>query len=226
MSARRGEGAGAASPDSAVRSDAGDPSGAVEASRPSCRQAAAGDAGGREARSFAPGDGLAGLDRDRLAEYAVLCSKNLFAIDGTWFQSIEAERGMDEAMHHDENAWRRYTASEARRLKAFLGLPERAGLEGLTQALPLKLTSLCNDTELRREGDELVFRVVSCRVQTARGRKGMPYHPCKPVGLAEYGGFARAIDDRIECVCESCYPEETDGTCSCSWRFRMADDAL
>ena len=117
-----------------------------------------------EPRAFEPGDGLAGLDRDRLAEYAVMCSKNLFAIDGTWFQSIEVERGMDEAMRHDENAWRRYTASEARRLKAFLGLPERAGLEGLAKALPLKLRGICNGWFLGGYGESVVFRVLWCRV--------------------------------------------------------------
>lgn len=176
-----------------------------------------------EERTFAPGDALEGLTREQLAAYAQLCSKNLFAIDGTWFQSIEAERGMDEAIHHDERAWERYTASEARRLKAFLGLEDECGLEGLARALLLKLTSLCNETELRREGDELVFRVVNCRVQTARGRKGMDYHPCKSVGLIEYGGFAKALDPRIVCACDSCYPDMTDDTCACAWRFRLAE---
>ena len=60
-----------------------------------------------------------------------------------------------------------------------------------------------------------------CRVQQARARKGMPYHPCKPVGIIEYGGFARAIDDRISCRCASCYPEVEDDTCSCKWEFTL-----
>lgn len=173
------------------------------------------------ARAFSPGEALEDLSREELIAYARLCSKNLFAIDGTWFQSIEAERGMDEAMLHDERAWERFTASEARRLKAFLGLEDGCGLEGLARALPLKLTSPCNETEIRWEGDELVFRVVSCRVQAARSRKGMSLHPCKPVGLVEYGGFAKALDPRIECVCDSCYPDVADDTCACAWRFRI-----
>lgn len=165
-----------------------------------------------------------GMTRDQLIEYAVACSKNLLAIDGTWFQSVEQEQGMDAAMRHDERAWKRYTASEGRRLKAFLGLEEHPGLEGLAKALPLKLTVPCNDSEIRWEGEDLVFRLVTCRVQTARARKNMGYHPCKPVGLIEYGGFARAIDDRIECTCESCYPEVTDETCACAWRFHLKED--
>lgn len=175
-------------------------------------------------RAFHPGDGLEGLTREQLIEYAKLCSKNLLAIDGTWFQSIESECGMDDAMHHDANAWERYTGSEARRVKAFLGLDEKPGLDGLEKALPLKLTSICNETELRREGDEIVFRVVSCRVQVARARKGMPYHPCKPVGLIEYGGFAKGIDSRVVCTCDSCYPDVNDEGCACAWRFRLEED--
>jgi hypothetical protein len=47
----------------------------------------------------------------------------------------------------------------------------------------------------------------------------MEFHPCKPVGLVEYAGFARAIDDRIQCAPVSCYPDITDDTCCCAWKF-------
>lgn len=172
-------------------------------------------------RVFNPGDGAEGLSHEQLVAYVQLCSKNLFAIDGTWFQSIEAEQGMEAAMYHDEQAWRRYTVSEARRLKAFLELEDSCGLEGLARALPLKLTSLCNLTEMVSDGNDLVFRVVSCRVQDARGRKGMGFHPCKPVGQVEYELFAKVFDERIACTCESCYPEINDESCACAWRFHL-----
>ncbi|HZK21955.1 MAG TPA: DUF6125 family protein, partial [Oscillospiraceae bacterium] len=42
---------------------------------------------------------------------------------------------MPEAMEHDENAWRRFTVIEARRIKEFLKLPDKAGIEGLAKAL-------------------------------------------------------------------------------------------
>ena len=69
----------------------------------------------------------------------------------------------------------------------------------------------------------LLYRVETCRVQAARGRKGMALHPCKSVGLIEYSGFARTIDDRIRCRCLSCYPEVTDETCSCAWEFTLTE---
>ena len=49
----------------------------------------------------------------------------------------------------------------------------------------------------------------------------MEFHPCKSVGELEYAGFAAALDDRIHCECVSCFPDITDNTCNCAWRFRM-----
>jgi hypothetical protein len=51
----------------------------------------------------------------------------------------------------------------------------------------------------------------------------MEFHPCKTVGIVEYGEFARAIDDRITCECVSCFPDITDETCCCSWKFTLEE---
>ena len=117
----------------------------------------------------------------------------------------------------------RFTASEARRLKAFLGLEDGCGLEGLARALPLKLTSPCNETEIRWEGDELVFRVISCRVQAARVSQGHEPPPLqKPVGLVEYSaGSLERLTRASSAICDSCYPDVADDTCACAWRFRI-----
>ena len=168
---------------------------------------------------------LSQYTKEELIDLLEIYAKNFLALDGTWFQSVEARDGMDAAMLHDAEAWRRYTASEARRAKAFLGLGEHPGLEGLAKALPLRLCANAHpDVDLRWEGGSLVFTVTRCRVQEARARKGMPWHPCKPVGLIEYGGFARAIDNRIECECLSCYPDVADPNCGCRWRFTLRED--
>ena len=169
-------------------------------------------------------EALAELSKEQLAELVELYSKNLIALDGTWFQSVERERGMDEAMRRDREAWERFTVSEARRIKRFLGLSERPGLDGLEQALRYKVNTLSSVAEAVREGNVLVYRVVACRVQEARLRKGMPLHPCKSVGLVEYEGFARTIDDRLTCECLLCHPDVTDDACSCAWRFAIGDE--
>lgn len=168
-------------------------------------------------------DYLRSLSKERLIELIEAYSKNWLAMDGVWFQSVERKLGMDEAMYHDAEAWRTFTVVEARRIKQFLGLPERPGLEGLARALRLRFYANINDDEIivGPDGKTLTYRTLNCRVQSARSRKGMAWHPCKPVGLIEYSGFARAIDDRISCECVSCYPDITDEGCACSWRFTL-----
>ena len=49
----------------------------------------------------------------------------------------------------------------------------------------------------------------------------MGLHPCKPAGLEEYAGFARTIDDRIQCSCVSCYPDTQEEGCACAWKFTL-----
>lgn len=167
-------------------------------------------------------EGLESYTREQLIELLEITAKDLIAIDGTWFQSLEREQGMDTAMEHDRNAWKRFVPSEARRLRTFLDLDEHSGLEGLAKTLPLRCTSLANEWEIVWEEDgSLVFRITNCRVQNARARKGMEFHPCKSVGILEYGEFARALDDRLRCECVSCFPDITDETCNCAWRFWM-----
>lgn len=163
------------------------------------------------------------LNREQLLELVQIYAKNMLALDGVWFQSVEAAEGMEAAMEHDRNAWRRYTVSEARRIKAFLNLPERAGIEGLKRALSFRFYAALNGDEFIESDNTLIYRTLSCRVQNARSRKGMPFHPCKSVGILEYGFFAKEIDDRFECEALSCYPDVTDTTCACSWKFTLKD---
>lgn len=172
------------------------------------------------------GDGgnLSDYSKEELIEIIGMYSKNWLAMDGVWFQSIERELGMDAAIHHDEEAWRRFTVTEARRIKSFLGLEEHPGLEGLRRALSLRFYANINEDRIEVEGNTLTYTSVDCYVQRARESKGMPFHPCRSVGTIEYSGFAKVIDDRIRCECVSCFPDVTDSTCCCKWRFILEDE--
>lgn len=171
---------------------------------------------------------LEDLSREQLMALVEIYARNIYALDGVWFQSIEKADGMDAAIEHDRNAWRRFTETEAKRLKKFLNLPEYPGLDGLHQALALRFSGLANPkVELIRESsDSLIYRIVECRVQNARSNKGMPYHPCKSVGIIEHEFFAKIIDSRIECEPISCFPDVTDQSCACSWRFTLKEEVL
>ena len=164
------------------------------------------------------------LPKEKLQELAGIYAKNWLALDGLWFQSIEEKYGIDEAVFHDERAWRRFTEIEARRIKTFLDLPEHAGIEGLKRALAFRLYAPLNQDEVIIKGDALIYKVKTCRVQAARNRKGMAYHPCKSVGILEYTYFAKVIDERFETRAVSCHPDVTDPTCNCIWEFTLKEE--
>ena len=103
-------------------------------------------------------------------------------------------------------------------------LPENPGLDGLEQALHYRFYGNLNEHECIHEGNRLVYRNRDCRVQTARSRKGMPYHPCKSVGMYEYSGFAATIDARIKCRCLSCFPDCTESPDGCAWEFYLEEE--
>lgn len=169
-------------------------------------------------------DNLASYSKEELIRLIEIYSKNWLAMDVVWFQSVERKYGMDEAMYHDAEAWKRFTITEAARIKEFLGLEEQAGLAGLAKALSLRFYANINEDKTEIEGNTLLYTSVNCRVQRARERKGMPFHPCKSVGLIEYSGFAKVIDRRITCECVSCYPDITDVSCCCKWKFTITEE--
>lgn len=162
---------------------------------------------------------LSQFSKDELIELIEIYSKNWLAMDGVWFQSIEKKLGMDEAMFHDAEAWRRFTVIEAKRIKEFLKLSDNAGIDGLASALRLRFYANINEDKIEIDGNTLTYTSVNCRVQRARERKGMPFHPCKSVGIIEYAEFAKVIDSRFTCECLSCYPDITDTSCCCKWKF-------
>ena len=92
------------------------------------------------------------------------------------------------------------------------------------QALHYRFYGNLNEHECIHEGNRLVYRNHDCRVQTARSRKGMPYHPCKSVDIYEYSGFAATIDDRLKCRCLSCFPDCTESPDGCAWEFYLEEE--
>ena len=102
-------------------------------------------------------------------------------------------------------------------------IAEAGGLDALEKALGLRLYATVNAQTIERSNQNtLVFKMLECRVQNARERKGLPNFPCKPVGLVEYTKFAETVDTRIETRCLQCPPDRTEGSgYACGWEFTM-----
>lgn len=162
--------------------------------------------------------------KEELLEFVQDLAKRWLAHDGLWFQAVEKKYGLEAAIEMDTRAWERFTVVEANRIKNTLGLPERAGLEGLEQALKFRFYAFLNKQTLERVSpNKLIYKMVDCRVQSARERKGMDFFPCKPVGLVEYSGFAKTIDDRISTKCIACPPDQKQDGFYCGWEFTLAE---
>lgn len=68
-------------------------------------------------------------------------------------------------------------------------LPDKAGLEGLEKAMRFRLYANLNDEEYIIDGNSMIYRTLNCRVQRARSRKGMEWHPFQ-YDTCEYCGIA------------------------------------
>lgn len=160
------------------------------------------------------------LSKEELIDILIDDAKNWLAHDGLWFQAVEANHGMEAAIDADREAWRRFTVIEARRIMARLGIEPGRGIPALVECLKHRLYARLNLQECIEVSEErAVFRMVDCRVQSARKRKGLPDFPCKSVGLVEYAEFARTVDPAIETRCIACPPDEHPDYFYCAWEF-------
>jgi len=170
-------------------------------------------------------DVLEGLSREALITLIQAHAKSWLAHDGCWFLAAEEKLGMDAAIELDTRAWKRFSPAEARRIMKAFSIPPDGGLDALEKALGLRLYACVNPQKVERpEPGKLILRILECRVQKARGSKGLPAFPCKSVGIVEYTEFARAIDPRIKVRCLNCPPDPI-ADAWCAWEFSLSSPA-
>ena len=163
---------------------------------------------------------LRNMSKEELIGIIVDDAKNWLAHDGLWFQAIEKSHGMEVAIDADRAAWEKFTVVEAKRIMARLGMQPGGGIPALLECLNHRLYARLNLQEAIEVTDtRAVFRMVDCRVQSARKRKGLDDFPCKSVGIVEYSEFARTIDPRIQTRCLACPPDAHPDEFWCAWEF-------
>jgi len=160
------------------------------------------------------------LSRETLEGMLEDFAKNWLAHDGLWFQAVENATDMATAIKLDTEAWEKFTRIEAKRIMARHNIEPNGGLNALKKALGYRLYAVLNEQAITDETENsFVFKMVDCRVQSARKRKNLPPFPCKSVGLVEYIEFARTIDPRIKTECIACPPDKQERDFYCGWRF-------
>jgi hypothetical protein len=167
---------------------------------------------------------LLDLPKEKLEQLREAVSVNWLANAGVWFQSIEFTRGMNDAKRANDSTWAQFSPFEARTIKKLLGLGEFPGIEGLKKALQYRLYNYVNKQDIIDETpNSFLFKMIECRVQLARKRKGLPDYPCKSGGLVEYTTFAETIDSRIKTMVVSCPPDPHPEDFFCAWRFYIEE---
>lgn len=166
---------------------------------------------------------LRNLSREELLTLIEVHAKSWLAHDGCWFLAAEEAYGLEAAIALDTKSCELFSPAEARRIMTAFNIPQGGGLDGLERALKYRLYAAVNPQAIERpDENRLVYKMIECRVQSARKRKGLADFPCKSVGIVEYSQFARTIDPRINARCLQCPPDATEGSgCVCAWEFTI-----
>ena len=156
------------------------------------------------------------------SELKKLLALNWLANDGVWFQAVEFTEGMAYAKSINDATWAQFSPFEANVIKRKLGLGNNPGLDGLKDALQHRIYCFVNKQDIIDETENsFVFRMIDCRVQSARKRKGLDPYPCKSGGIVEYTTFASTIDPQIRTEVLTCPPDPLPEDHYCAWRFWM-----
>ena len=167
---------------------------------------------------------LSELSKEELIRIIIDDAKNWLAHDGVWFQALEKKHGMEVAVEIDTDAWRLFTVIEAKRIMERLRMKPGGGIPALVECLNHRFYARLNLQEcIEVTENRAVFRMLDCRVQSARTRKGLADHPCKSVGIVEYSEFARTIDPRITTTCLACPPDRHPEEYWCAWEFVISE---
>ncbi len=156
--------------------------------------------------------------REDLQTYLEFLMHNYRVMDAFWFINIENRHGHQEACRINELVWGKVAQLAARDLKKRFGL-DQGGLEGFVRAQKLFPWSILVGYRYLLESDQLIIEVPDCPAQTSRLQRGLGEYDCKDMHMAEFSGFARVIDPRIQVECLFAPPEPHPPELFCRWRF-------
>jgi len=166
---------------------------------------------------------LRSLPKPKLIELLLIQARNMFRVDGLYFLAIEEKFGAEKAIEIDEHCWRTMGAIEAREIKKLLG-KSRFAIADVMEALRFTGWSLDQrDKEIQVDDEKGIFRVVHCRTQLTRMRKGLSEFACKRVRHGYLEAFASELSPEIEVICKMCPPDRHSENSWCEWEFRPKD---
>lgn len=160
------------------------------------------------------------LPKESLVKTVKMFALNCYSMDGLWFRGTEQEYGMDVALKHDIEVWRRFAPIEAHRIREYLDFQEK-GVAGVVRAMNFEtVTPAFPPFDVAEaEGGRLLVSFPHCLPQEARVKLGVGEFACKEVGIASWENFARTLDPTVKVRCQFAPKDPHPADAWCRWEL-------
>jgi len=165
---------------------------------------------------------LTQLGIEKLSKLFYIQIKNIWRVDGLYFQGIEKRFGSEYASEIDKETWSILAKIEARDLKKLFNIENITCIKEFMNLLlntSWALYQSKKSVEIDEENNIGIFKVLNCKVQEARIKKGLKIFPCKSVRYSYLKAFTNSIDNNMRVEVLSCPPDEKPRDFWCGWKF-------